>query len=269
MRVLKPKKSRQSFPERADSSEHRLPGTSHSAEERSGSDSPYRRTSYTSDTESIEDLVEIVPMNASRQQGQQGADPMGSHELSLDSAEKNHKTVGRRSKKSSKNRTSTGSETAAVDADDAFTKIYQRGVALLAIREHSQFELRNKLRVKFQNNAEIDEAIDQLVREKYLSNERFAEAYVRMRKARGFGPSRIRSELSARGIADELIHDNLNLHSASWIEIAEQQYLKKFGDSAIHDYREWSKRASFLQGRGFNREHIDGVLPEITEKSDD
>ena len=54
---------------------------------------------------------------------------------------------------------------------------------------------------------EIDAAIKQLKEEGLQSDQRFTEAYIRMRARRGFGPQRIELELRERGIEDEMIEE--------------------------------------------------------------
>ena len=76
---------------------------------------------------------------------------------------------------------------------------------LLAYREHSRAELVAKLIGRSFDVSEIDAALDILENEHLLSDERFAQAYVRMRSRKGFGPIRIRQELQERGISRELI----------------------------------------------------------------
>lgn len=135
-----------------------------------------------------------------------------------------------------------------------------KGVRLLAMREHSVSEMRRKLADKSENHEIIEAVIDDLQQRKYLSDERFTESFIRSRRNRGIGPIKIKSELKAKGINNVLIQDKLNLESAVWFDLALEQYKKKFADSPVEDYKSWSKRARFLQGRGFTMDQIHCVV---------
>ena len=43
--------------------------------------------------------------------------------------------------------------------------------------------------------------------------------------------------------------------------MAREQYEKKYGVKPLDSYKEWTKRARFMQGRGFTMEHIQAVMP--------
>ncbi len=122
---------------------------------------------------------------------------------------------------------------------------------LLARREHSYLELSHKLQQRQYTLDEIDAALNRLQDDGLLSNERFTEAYINMRRRRGFGPLRIRNELAERGIGDELISRYLCHDADDWSADLQQQFEKKYGHKKAADYAERVKRAKFLQGRGF------------------
>ena len=82
--------------------------------------------------------------------------------------------------------------------------VRKRALSMLARREHSGAELRAKLAAQGFPSDIIDDALSDLNRSGWLSDERFVEAFVRVRSERGYGPVRIRAELRERGIDDEL-----------------------------------------------------------------
>ncbi len=147
-----------------------------------------------------------------------------------------------------------------------YLTIQTSAVRSLAMREHSVQELREKLIRKYESDMDVIEAVlDQLIDDGYVSDERFAEAYVRARRNKGVGPVKIKSELYRKGISDHLIADYLEQSSAVWLEAAEHEYRKKFGGTAVTDYRDWTKRARFLQGRGFTMDHIQVTVPQLDQ----
>ena len=124
-------------------------------------------------------------------------------------------------------------------------------VRLLSRREHSAFEIRDKLHKRDFDEAEIEQTILELQQGGWLSDERFAEAYIRMRQLKGFGPIRISIELNERGVKESIVDDYLQADDEGWQQTLEQQYLKKYKNKAIADYNDRAKRIRFLQYRGF------------------
>ena len=133
-------------------------------------------------------------------------------------------------------------------------------VKLLSRREHSAHEIREKLRQREFDEGEIELAIEELKAGCWLSDERFAEAYIRMRQLKGFGPLRIAMELKERGVDELIVEGQLDTNDASWMQILEQQYQKKYRNRAIEDYNEKAKRIRFLQYRGFTLDAIYQVV---------
>ncbi|MEJ2060989.1 MAG: regulatory protein RecX [Gammaproteobacteria bacterium] len=131
---------------------------------------------------------------------------------------------------------------------------------LLARREHSRAELRQKLLQRDFDAQEVEDALDGLEADRLLDDARFAESYVHYRRGRGFGPLRIRQELQQRGVGSELIGAYLPARPREWLDDARREYEKKFGSVKVDDFKERARRARFLQGRGFPGEVIRMVL---------
>lgn len=134
--------------------------------------------------------------------------------------------------------------------------INEVAIAALARREHSRLEMRRKLKLKGFEEADIDLAIRQLCENNLLSDERFSESYINMRKQRGYGPLRIAQELRERGVGDELISASVDNTDPVWREVMRRQYIKKYGQTLASEYAEKVKRAKYLQTRGFPLEWI-------------
>ena len=130
-------------------------------------------------------------------------------------------------------------------------------VRLLARREHSALEIRQKLLKRDFDEAEISLVIVELQQGGWLSDQRFAEAYIRMRQVKGFGPVRIAKELNERGVEDTIVDNYLLPEDEKWSQSLKQQYLKKYKNKPFADYSEQAKRIRFLQYRGFS---LDAVM---------
>jgi len=169
----------------------------------------------------------------------------------------------RRGAKKSKNTDSVSVNEPISQTKKEFNYLLAKGVHLLSMREHSTKEIEKKLLAKSDSRDIVLSVIDELTQLNYLSDQRFAESYVRYRANRGFGPIKIRSELSDKGIATDLIAEYLDMDAAIWFDNANDQYQKKYGNSSVSDYNTWSKRARFMQSRGFTSQQIRICLPQV------
>ena len=150
---------------------------------------------------------------------------------------------------------------------------------LLARREHSRFELIEKLR-RYCGRAQaarsadgpmpaadpsatetlIERTVDRLQEDGLQSDARYAEVLIRSRFNRGQGPLRIRSDLRQRGLDAAAVETLLDAYTDTWPDLAQQVVSRRFGDEAAADRREWAKRARFLAGRGFPEGLVAKVL---------
>ena len=130
---------------------------------------------------------------------------------------------------------------------------------LLARREHSQRELRTKLERRFPP-LQVEETLQTLAAEGLQSDSRFAEAFVRQRSQRGYGPLRIRQELRQRGISEELAAVAMDGAEVDWFARLAYVHERKYGDIPAADLKEKARRTRFLLYRGFSGDQIRELL---------
>jgi regulatory protein len=157
---------------------------------------------------------------------------------------------------------------------------------ILAGREHSVDELRQKLKRKLNKSEEasanaegsytgaegsdstadgstqIEIVLQQLVIDKLLDDARFAECFIRSRINKGSGPVKIRHELTIRGISNELTENFLDNSYDFWQEHIDKVRSKRFGAQYPDDYKEQSRQSRFLYQRGFSSELIQRLFSE-------
>ena len=133
---------------------------------------------------------------------------------------------------------------------------------LLARREHSRRELRQKLHKRFPDCHLIEEQLDRLAGENLQSDSRYAESYLRQRGNRGYGPVRVRQEMRQKGIAETDIQEAMVALDIDWLHQAEQAWQRKFGATPAADIREKVRRDRFMRYRGFDGEHYRHLLGE-------
>ena len=125
-----------------------------------------------------------------------------------------------------------------------------RAVSYLSRREYSRRELGEKLRrLGSEDDAKVDEVLDYLEEKGYLSNERFAEQFLRAKASR-YGQSRLRMELRHRAI------EGL---AGSEEDRAWSVWEKRFS-SYPEDQKEKAKQIRFLMSRGFSYAIVSRVL---------
>ncbi len=134
---------------------------------------------------------------------------------------------------------------------------------LLAIREHSRLELKNKLRKRDYTEEEIQSVLCELQEKNLQSNERFAEAYIHSRQQKGFGLNLIKKELQERGVEKELIARFTETLRDKESKRAKLQLKKKFGQMKPADYAEQVRQMRFLQSRGFSEFIIRSIFDEV------
>ena len=130
----------------------------------------------------------------------------------------------------------------------------------LTRREYGRQELLDKL---VQRGCDEDAAtgiVAALVTEGLVSDERFIEALLHVRRVRGYGPLYIRRELEEKGIDRGTIERWLDAGSREWVEDVKRVYKKKYGGKQPASLAERVKQTRFLQYRGFTHEQIRQAL---------
>jgi len=130
---------------------------------------------------------------------------------------------------------------------------------LLARREHGRAELSRKLRQRGAAQDLIDPALDRLAEEGLLNESRYLESYIASRARAGYGPVRIREELSQRGLPRGEIDSALSESDVDWSENLREVWRRKFA-RLPQDVRERAQQGRFLSYRGYSMEAISRLL---------
>ncbi|WP_454875892.1 recombination regulator RecX [Pseudomonas farris] len=139
---------------------------------------------------------------------------------------------------------------------DTLVAVRRTAMDLLARREHGRVELTRKLRQRGALPEIIDTALDRLTEEGLLSESRYLESFVSYRARSGYGPLRIREELSQRGLQRTDIELALRESGINWQEQLEDTWRRKFAGHLPIDARERAKQGRFLSYRGYSMEMI-------------
>ena len=143
---------------------------------------------------------------------------------------------------------------------ETFALIYNKALDLVSRREHSCYELIQKLNKRFPETMPIIEDVAQkLVTNNILNDERFAEMYLNSRARKGFGPKKIEMELNFKKVDSSFIAIAIAEYE-SWTENAQNELLKKFKGVKPTDYNSKMKQKQFLFNRGFSSQIIERIL---------
>ena len=142
------------------------------------------------------------------------------------------------------------------DRPDTALELRARALRLLARREHTRQELERKLSPHAGSSEALGVLISELRTKNQLSEERYAEARAH-RLSRKYGAARIRQDLRAKGVAEELVSRFSS--SADELQKAKAILERKYRTPAA-TRGEKAKRMRFLQSRGFSNEIIFSLL---------
>lgn len=136
-----------------------------------------------------------------------------------------------------------------------------RAVDFLSRREHSRLELRRKLQRHSEDINEIDALLDELQKENWQSEERYAQSLIN-RRAYKFGTARVLQELRQNGVDDVYIEAVREQLKDSEFERAIEVWERKFG-SAPEDRKAYAKQHRFMASRGFSSEQLRRILDRL------
>ncbi|ROL65368.1 recombination regulator RecX [Pseudomonas protegens] len=143
---------------------------------------------------------------------------------------------------------------------DTLVAVRRTAMDLLARREHGRVELTRKLRQRGAPPEMIEAALDRLTEEGLLSESRYLESFVSYRARSGYGPMRIREELSQRGLQRGDIDLALRECGIDWQEQLRDVWQRKFAGRLPVDARERAKQGRFLSYRGYSMDMIGRLL---------
>lgn len=142
---------------------------------------------------------------------------------------------------------------------------YLTALRLLTGQDHTALALQRKLKVRKFSSADVQAAVEQLIREGFLDDQRYAERFVAAARENGrFTGYRLRQELQQRGVATELADELLQAPPDEKDEFEHACALvsRRYSgfDPLVADERERRRIAGFLQRRGYRSDVIRCLL---------
>ncbi|WP_293367402.1 regulatory protein RecX [Nevskia sp.] len=138
----------------------------------------------------------------------------------------------------------------------------ERALRALGRREHSARELTRKLTHDGLDKGNAAEVVGELSESGWQSDARYAGLLTRSRISQGYGPLRIRAELSARGVDEALIRATLEEEAPDWLDIVGRVHDRRYSKPPTTP-KERASRYRYLASRGFTSSQVAAVLGSV------
>lgn len=138
---------------------------------------------------------------------------------------------------------------------------------LCSRREYCVSDIRTKLMKELEGDAQkVETALNKLIEERYVDDLRYATAYARDKASiSGWGATKIRYMLSAKGVAKDVISEALN-------EVDESKATSRLEKLLEHKYKslkddpQWKiKLLRFALGRGYSYDEVSDQIRRFAQ----
>ena len=124
--------------------------------------------------------------------------------------------------------------------------------------EQCRFKLKQKLLQKNLDKSSIEKALDYLEKKNYLSDERYASAWLRDHSIGKFqGRTRLLAELLSRGIKNSIAKQALD---SFFEENSEQEFCKKAYEKAVRQGKKGDRLLKYMLDSGFSKKLIADII---------
>lgn len=149
--------------------------------------------------------------------------------------------------------------------ESQYQLILEKTIELLSYRDHSRFDLQQKLRQRNFKAAVIEKALDYAASKGYINDEKYAPRFaVFLQSEKKYGPRMIWRKMLEKGLAKDLIENALQaLDETIHLENCRTHFRKKA--KRLHrgeNEEDRQKIIAFLEQKGFEWEQIMKVLDE-------
>jgi regulatory protein len=143
---------------------------------------------------------------------------------------------------------------------------YSAALRMLTRREHCEAEVRSKLQQRGFDEIASECAVEELKNYGYLSESRYAEAFLRYRMQRGEAPWMAAVKAAQRGVDETALQVALEEAEASFdVAGACRELLHRRDPERLrrNDKRVWQRHARFLRNRGYDAATILAALNDV------
>ncbi len=161
-----------------------------------------------------------------------------------------------------------------MEPTEDYNAIYKRNLVAMADacvrREMCCREIREKLQRRELPKGMIDTIVDELVRQRFIDEQRYAQAFVRDKlRFNGWGRRKIVMALKMKSIPDEVIREAM-----AQVDDAGEEYKEKLLEVAaakakrlnLEDIKDQAKLYRFLAGRGYSGDEISMAMRTMRKR---
>ncbi len=131
-------------------------------------------------------------------------------------------------------------------------------------KEYPVSEIKNRLLGRYDQNV-AEKTVAYCLEHGYISDERYAQMFVRFRARNSYGAERIRYELRSRGIDDSVVSDAIDSCEVDFSDAAKEYVRRKYSDYNMKDPKIKAKVVRHMAGRGFSSEQIYRAIDSLRE----
>jgi len=155
----------------------------------------------------------------------------------------------------------------ALKREDEQEMAYLRAVNYLSYRPRAKAEIRKNLRKHDVPDEAIEAALERLEKNNFVNDKEFAKLWIENRNQfRPRGRHALRMELRQKGVADEVIENNLD-QLVDEETLVYKAGIKKARKLARYEWQDFRKKlAGFLARRGFSYGLISPLLPKLWDE---
>lgn len=151
---------------------------------------------------------------------------------------------------------------------EEFSAALNKAYNILSFRSHGKKELIKKLMSKNIEKQAAEYAAFYMVKKGYINDENYAMELLEYYNGKGFGKSRIRTEMIKKGLSKEIIDDVLEDFENDYKKIREILQ-NRYSVQDLKDKKIKNRAVSYLLRQGYSYDEIFSQIRDYTEEYDE
>ena len=122
----------------------------------------------------------------------------------------------------------TKKELESLIKENEFYEIYYKGIEILNRRKKTKKELKESLKKYYDNETQINKAIERIDKEGYINNKDYSRSYIfDSMKFKNYGPYKIKRQLLDLGVEENIIDEELKVFTKDIIDEKIKKHINK------------------------------------------
>lgn len=146
-----------------------------------------------------------------------------------------------------------------MDKSKARCSAFDKAVNLLAFKDRTVQEIKQKLVEKGYSSEEVEEAVEKLSYYGYLNDQNYTISYIKDNTSKK-GKKLIMNELSHKGIDKNIVNDMYDSIDVDEERVIDEMMNRRFKEMDLSDEKSYRKVVGFFLRRGFGYDNIKKVI---------